>query len=193
MALAIGARHHFDLDGVRAVIRATARTSFLFFGLAFSAAALRAVWPNAWTRWQRRNRRYLGVAFAASHGVHAVAILSLALVSPLAFREATTAPMLIFGGLGYLFIVLMVATSFDRTAHAIGARAWRVLHRVGANYLWLVFLNGFLSRAEGGVFYWMAVAVLIAIMLLRIAAWYFLDSAQQLPSEHEPGARRYPA
>src|SRR5262245_19486014 len=99
MALAVAARHQFDLEGVRAVIRATARTSFLLFGLAFSAAALHAFWPNAWTRWQRRNRRYLGVAFAASHGVHAVAILSLALVSPLAFREATTAPMLIFGGL----------------------------------------------------------------------------------------------
>ena len=59
------------------VIRFTARTSLLLFCLAFSAAALARLWPNAWTRWQRRNRRYLGVTFAASHGIHAVAIACL--------------------------------------------------------------------------------------------------------------------
>ena len=61
----------FEVEGVRMVIRFTARTSLLFFCLAFSAAALARLWPNAWTRWQRRNRRYLGVTFAASHGLHA--------------------------------------------------------------------------------------------------------------------------
>jgi ABC-type multidrug transport system fused ATPase/permease subunit len=57
---------HFEVDGVRMVIRFTARTSLLFFCLAFGAAALARIWPNAWTQWQRRNRRYLGVTFAAS-------------------------------------------------------------------------------------------------------------------------------
>jgi DMSO/TMAO reductase YedYZ heme-binding membrane subunit len=172
MAFAVAAAHQFDVEGVRAVIRATARTSLLLFGLAFSAAALQAFWPNAWTGWQRRNRRYLGVAFAASHLVHAVAILSLSLVSPPLFRAAVTPPMLIFGGIGYAFIALMVATSFDRTARLIGPRAWRVLHWTGANYLWLAFLNGFLSRAGAEPLYWLPVALLVAIMSLRIARWY---------------------
>src|SRR4030095_10464195 len=66
----------FEVEGVRMVIRFTARTSLFFFCLAFSAAALARLWPNAWTRWQRRNRRYLGVTFAASHGFHARAIAS---------------------------------------------------------------------------------------------------------------------
>jgi hypothetical protein len=172
MALAIAAWHGFDVEGVRAVIRATARTSLLLFCLAFSAAALLSFLPNGWTRWQSRNRRYLGVAFAASHGVHAVAILSLSLVSPLLFREAVTPPMLIFGGIGYGFIVLMVATSFDRTAQLIGRRAWRLLHLTGASYLWLVFLNGFASRAAAHPLYWAPVALLVAVMLLRIGGWY---------------------
>src|SRR5512145_1141463 len=45
---------------VRGVIRVTARTSVTLFLMAFTAAALWQFWPNAWTRWQRQNRRYLG-------------------------------------------------------------------------------------------------------------------------------------
>jgi methionine sulfoxide reductase heme-binding subunit len=41
----------FDANGVRMVVRFTARTSLLFFCLAFSAAALAQLRPNAWTRW----------------------------------------------------------------------------------------------------------------------------------------------
>ena len=174
MALAIGAYHGFEVEGVRAVIRATARTSLALFCLAFSASAALAFWPNAWTRWQRRNRRYLGVAFAASHGVHAVAIASLALVSPPLFREAVAPAMLIFGGIGYGFILLMVATSFDRTARLIGGRAWRLLHLTGASYLWLAFVNSFASRAAAHPLYWAPVALLVAVMLLRVGNWYVL-------------------
>ena len=172
MAFAIAAAHGFDVEGVAAVIRATARTSLLLFCLAFSAAALLSFAPNPWTRWQYRNRRYLGVAFAASHGVHAVAIASLALVSASQFRDAVTPPMLIFGGLGYAFIVLMVATSFDRTARLIGQRAWRVLHWTGANYIWLIFLNGFASRVGMRPLYWVPITLLVAVMLLRVGRWY---------------------
>src|SRR5450631_4367404 len=71
----IAGMRQFEADGVRMVIRFTARTSLLLFCLAFSAAALARLYPNAWTRWQRRNRRYLGVTFAASHAIHAVAIV----------------------------------------------------------------------------------------------------------------------
>src|ERR1700741_1341877 len=66
LCIAIGGYRQFDVEGVRMVVRFTARTSLLFFCLAFSAAALARLWPNAWTKWQRRNRRYLRVPFAAS-------------------------------------------------------------------------------------------------------------------------------
>jgi len=65
MAFAIAAAHGFDVEGISAVIRATARTSLLFFCLAFSAATLVSFLPNGWTRWQHRNRRYLGGGFVA--------------------------------------------------------------------------------------------------------------------------------
>src|SRR5215468_4389963 len=91
----------FEVEGVRMVIRFTARTSLLFFCLAFSAAALARLWPNGWTRWLRRNRRYLGVSFAASHSIHAVAIVCFANMDPARFAAATSAASYIFGGIGY--------------------------------------------------------------------------------------------
>jgi hypothetical protein len=72
------------------VVRFTARTSLLFFCLAFSAAALAKLWPTIWTRWQRHNRRYLGVTFAASHGLHALAIAAFAVMDPAGCAAATS-------------------------------------------------------------------------------------------------------
>src|SRR5258708_18473991 len=101
----ISGMRQFDVDGVRMVIRFTARTSLLLFCLAFGAAALARLWPNAWTRWQRRNRRYLGVTFAASHGLHAIAIACFAMMDPTGYAAATSAASYIFGGIGYAFII----------------------------------------------------------------------------------------
>src|SRR3569623_1476748 len=97
----------FEVDGIRMVIRFTARTSLLFFCLAFSAAALARLWPNAYTRWQRRNRRYLGLSFAASHAIHAVAIIAFANMAPASFAEATSPASYIFGGIGYAVIIAL--------------------------------------------------------------------------------------
>lgn len=170
IALFAAAGDNLETEGVRAAIRATARTSFVLFCLAYGAAALARFRPNRATAWVRRNRRYLGVSFAASHGVHALAILSLALVAPAEFRQEVRLSMLIPGGIGYLFIIAMTATSFDRTAAAIGPRAWHLLHGVGGFYIWVGFLNGFGSRVSAHPSYWGFVAILLAVMALRMAA-----------------------
>src|SRR5256885_15146064 len=120
LSIWIAGMRQFEVDGVRMVIRFTARTSLLFFCLAFGAAALARLWPNAGTRWLRRNRRYLGVTFAASHAIHAIAIGCFAIMDPPAYAAATSAASYIFGGIGYVFIIAMAATSFDRSARAIG-------------------------------------------------------------------------
>src|SRR5215475_10466362 len=140
LCIAIAGYRQFEVEGVRMVVRFTARTSLLFFCLAFSAAALARLWPNAWTRWLRRNRRYLGVTFAASHGLHAVAIVAFASMDPAGYAAATSASSYIFGGIGYAFIIAMTATSFDHTAAALGPRAWRALHLVGGYYLLFQFM-----------------------------------------------------
>jgi DMSO/TMAO reductase YedYZ heme-binding membrane subunit len=166
----IAGMRHFEVEGVRMAIRFTARTSLLFFCLAFSAAALARLWPNAFTRWQRRNRRQLGVTFAASHALHAAAIFAFAKMDPAGFAAATSLASYIFGGIGYAFILVMTATSFDATAAAPGPRAWRALHLVGGYYLLLQFTISFGKRIPDMPLYSLFLIPLVAVFALRMIA-----------------------
>jgi DMSO/TMAO reductase YedYZ heme-binding membrane subunit len=181
LSLWIAEMRQFETEGVRMVIRFTARTSLLFFCLAFSAGALARLWPNAWTRWQRRNRRFLGVTFAASHGIHAVAIACFAAMDPAGFTAATSAASYLFGGIGYAFIIAMTATSFDRTAAAIGPRAWRVLHLSGGYYLWFQFMVSFGKRIPDMPLYALFLLPLLLVMALRLIG---MASARPAPTVH---------
>jgi len=155
---------------VRMVIRFTARTSLLLFCLAFSAAALARLRPNGWTRWQRRNRRVIGLAFAASHGIHAVAIVAFALMDRAGFAAATSVASYVFGSIGYGFIAAMTMTSFDRTAAVLGPRAWRALHLIGGYYLLLQFTVSFGMRIPAMPLYSLFLIPLLAVLALRLVA-----------------------
>jgi DMSO/TMAO reductase YedYZ heme-binding membrane subunit len=170
LSVGIAGLRQFEVDGVRMVIRFTARTSLLLFCLAFGAGALARLWPNAWTRWLRRNRRPLGVSFAASHAIHAVAIVAFAAMSPPQFRDATSMATFIFGSVGYAFIIAMTATSFDRTADAVGPRAWRILHLTGGYYLLLQFMVSFGKRIPDMPLYALFLIPLLAVFALRMIA-----------------------
>ena len=164
----IAGMRQFEVDGVRMVIRFTARSSLLLFCLAFSAAALARLWPTAWTRWQRRNRRILGLTFAASHGIHAVAIAVFAVMDPAGYAAATSIASYIFGGIGYAFILAMAVTSFDRTAKALGAGAWRRLHLIGGYYLLFQFMVSFGKRSPDMPLYALFLIPLVAVFALRM-------------------------
>jgi len=179
----IAGMRQFEVEGVRMVIRFTARTSLLFFCLAFSAAALVSLWPNAFTRWQRRNRRQLGVTFAASHALHAAAIIAFARMDPVGFAGATNLASYVFGGIGYALIILMTATSFDRTAAALGPRAWRTLHLVGGYYLLLQFTVSFGQRIPQSPLHALALIPLFAVFALRMIAM----ASRQTPRAIEAG------
>jgi sulfoxide reductase heme-binding subunit YedZ len=170
LCLWIAGMRQFGVDGSRMVIRFTARTSLLFFCLAFGSAALARLWPNAWTRWLHRNRRTLGVTFAASHGLHAVAIAAFAAMDPEGFAAATNLPSYVFGSIGYAFIIAMTATSLDRTAAAIGPRAWRILHLSGGYYLWFQFMVSFGKRIPDMPLYGLFLIPLLVVMALRLIA-----------------------
>ncbi|EJN15108.1 hypothetical protein PMI42_01329 [Bradyrhizobium sp. YR681] len=170
LSLWIASMRQFEAEGVRMVIRFTARSSLTLFCLAFSAAALARLWPNAWTRWQCRNRRYLGLSFTASHAIHAMAIIAFANMDPSSFAEATSAASYIFGGIGYAFIIAMSATSFDRTAALIGPPAWRALHLTAGYYLWFQFMVSFGKRVPAMPLYAAFLVPLLAVMALRLIA-----------------------
>lgn len=155
-------------DGIRMAIRLTARTSLALFLLAFTASALFRACPNPWTRWQLRNRRQLGLGFAVSHLLHAIAIIALAVTDPTLFAELGGSSMLVAGGSAYLVIAAMVATSFDRAAALIGRVALGRLHLFGAWYIWLSFMITFGKRAQLDMAYWPFIGVLLGACALRL-------------------------
>lgn len=171
-ALAIVAARGGSVEGVRLVVRITARTSLLLFALALTASAMSRLWPGTLTLWQRANRRQLGVSFAVSHLVHAAALIALASLDRQLFMSLTNPVSLATGGLAYVFIIAMAATSFDRTAAMIGPRAWRLLHSAGAWYVWISFAVAYGKRVPLSSFYWPLFAVVVALLLVRLTARY---------------------
>jgi len=156
-----------DAEGFRQLIRVTARSSFVLFLLAFTASAAARRWPNSLTRWQLTNRRQIGLGFAVSHAIHAAAIAGFARLDPSGFHAATSPGNFISGGLAYVFIVLMAATSVDGAVRWLGARRWRVLHLSGLYFLWISFLITFGKRIPISAGYVLPVAVLLAALALR--------------------------
>jgi methionine sulfoxide reductase heme-binding subunit len=151
-------------DSFRLLIRFTARSSCILFLLAFIASVGQKLKPSQVSQWLLQNRRYLGLSMAISHGFHAVAITGVAvLTSENMVRDNFSA------NLGYVFILLMVITSFQRPAAILGRRSWKILHTVGMYYLWLSFTVAFAQRlGESWLFYTPWVIVLICALILRL-------------------------
>jgi hypothetical protein len=157
--------------GWRAVIRLTARTSLILFTAAFIASSLRALWHTPMTRWLLANRRYVGVSFAASHALHLVGIVALSRMAA-DFRLGGVAA--VGGGLAYVFLAAMTATSSDRAVAWLGARRWRLLHKSGMYYCWFIFFITYAPRVLLGwasaALYAPFIAILLGALALRAAA-----------------------
>ncbi|WP_428662054.1 hypothetical protein [Reyranella sp.] len=159
-----------DLEGLRLVVRSTARTSLILFAMAFAASAVAELAPNGVTLWQRRNRRYLGVSFAVSHAIHLAALIALAQLDAELFWTLTNPATFVLAGAAYLLLAAMTATSFDRTAAWLGPRKWRLLHLVGGWYIWISFAVAVGKRLPQGPVYWAMMALLLAVAIVRLVA-----------------------
>ncbi len=160
----------WDTEGFRMVIRATARTSLVLFLAAFAASAVVKLWPGPFTRWLRRNRRQLGLGFAMSHFIHALAIIALWKTDPGTFWVLTNPKSIATGGTAYVFIALLAASSFDRMVKALGPKLWGRLHWWGvwAVAVSFIFTNG--KRIPVSPWYALPVVLVIAVIVLRVVA-----------------------
>lgn len=156
-------------DGIRVVVRSSARSSLLLFVLAFTASSLRALWRSEASRWLLANRRYLGVSYAASHALHAGALAALYHASS-EFAGSLDAVTLIGGGLAYVFTAAMAASSSDAAVRRLGRGRWRRLHLVGGWYIWIIFAQSYLPRAAAEPAYWPAALGVLAVPALRFSA-----------------------
>lgn len=164
----VAIRYGWGEDGLRGVIRVTARSSFVLFLAAFSASSLALFLPSKATRWLLANRRYVGVGFALSHLVHGAAIITLAVQTG---GGSLTARVIGLSGAGVLygFILFMLVTSFDRPAAWVGPRVWNRVHTLGSYLIFLTFLATYGRLLADSRAFLVQVGLLLAVLGLRIA------------------------
>lgn len=157
----------WSFDGAISAASWTARWSFIWFLLAWSASSLAMLWPGGWRRQLLRRRRAAGVSFAAAHVVHAGFFTTAILV----FGVERPVPILVSGGLVYAVILAMAATSNDAALRRLGARRWKRLHTIGGWIVLAVFANSYIGRlidmSATGV---IGTLLIVAALGLRFAA-----------------------
>ena len=159
--------------------RHTARISFAYFLLSFSASSLHYFFSNTLTKFIRHQRRYIGLSFALAHTIHLVALTSFFIVR----EENPGIVTLIGGGLGYVLVYAMALTSNDNVVKKLGLKRWKKIHWFGANYIAVIFaftyagklLNGQLNGSDyDHLTFSLIVGTIFMVFILRIG--YFLKS-----------------
>ena len=150
--------------------RYTARFSFCLFVLAFVSSSLPRLSSSALWRTLRRSRRDLGIAFGIVHLIHLAALTKFFVT----IDNWPGVDTLIIGGLGYLVLIAMLATSNDAAVRRLGTR-WTLLHKYGSYYLAFVFgLTYAMSIYSGDKTFAGTVGLLVtlAAIAVRTAANY---------------------
>ena len=163
----------FDKNGtdeatIVLTLRLTAFSSLLIYLLLFVARPMRQLVDSQLTRALKENRRYFGIALAGSHTVHLMLIVNYVLGPGVPFQT------LFIGGVAYSFLYLMLITSFDAPAAAIGPVAWRRLHKAGLYWIGGTFTftlgNNFIANPDSLV-HQIVIAIILAAISVRVIAF----------------------
>lgn len=143
---------------------------------AFAASSLVTLFPGSLSKWLLRNRRMIGLCFAAGMAWQLLFILWLVF----GFFDYYMAEAYSYYDLseqipGYLILFAMTFTSFRFGRSLITPGQWQFLHRWGIYFIWAVVWSTYWFELYyyddiqpiDHVYYWMGMAAWIA----RIAAW----------------------
>ena len=117
-------------------LRVSARLAFLIYLLVFVTRPLQQILPTALSKALFRNRRYIGISFAAVMTMHLALIGWLLLF---VVDEGRSLASMTPGIITYTLVFLMLLTSFDAPARALGAKNWRRLHKAGLYWIGAIF------------------------------------------------------
>ena len=158
-------------DGLRSVIRNTARTSFVLFIAGFVGPALATLWPARTTRRLAAEQPHLFAGLAASHLVHAAAIITLAWQTGGASLEDRGLAVIVAGGLVYLCILAAALPASARAARWLASHPRARAARTAGLYLvWLTFADSYGGRAARSPFYLPFALVAVSALALRLLA-----------------------
>lgn len=153
-------------ENIRAPMRYTAQLAFMLYLVVLVARPLQQLARANWTAALLRNRRLVGVAFAATMTTH---------LGLIAYRFGSQAELEfspnLFGAGAYLVFYAMLITSFDAPRKALGPRAWKILHRLGLIWAAVIFgLPRALEDLSDPDYLKFGIPFALAI-LIRLIAW----------------------
>ena len=161
----------FQEESTRQAIRLSARFSVILFCIAFVASAFHQWGKNSFSWWVFMNRKFFGITFAFNHLLHLLFIFILNKKFHPVFELADSFSLLA-GGLAYLFIVLMLLTSFSFFEKMLTRKNWKRLHTLGGYWIWTIFMSSNLKRVWREEWEYIPVVIVLVIVLLgRIWKW----------------------
>ena len=164
-----------------AMIRLSVQLASPWIYLAFVATALVQLFPSSFSAWLLRNRRYVGLSFAAGFGWQAVFILVLLVLHGDYYATVLhdTAEF-ISRMLSYLLLLALTVTSFFPVRRVMDPRHWRLLHLIGIWYFWAAIWASYAETVMMGDARVIAIVFVVAgliVLTLRCAAYLKKRSA----------------
>ena len=165
-----------DAVAVSHMISFSVRWAVPFIYLVVATSALQVLFPGPLPMWLLRNRKYIGLCFAVAMAWQGLFIFMMSNF----FRDYYFAEIFYLrdeleGSTGYIFLAMMVVTSFKFGRKPLNAKQWKLLHKSGLYFLWaypfsVYWWNLFYyenPQPIDYVFYWGG----FLAFALRIAAW----------------------
>lgn len=122
---------------VSSMIQLSVRCAVPWLYLAFAASSLQVVFPGSISIWLLRNRKMMGLCFAAAMGWQLAFILWLVGIhTDYYVSDVYVFSDVVEGLVGYAFLIAMVLTSFKWGRSRLTRKQWKVMHTTGIYWLW---------------------------------------------------------
>ena len=162
--------------GVSKMIQFSVRIAVPFIFLVVAISSIQVLFPGPLPMWLLRNRKYIGMCFAVAMAWQGFFIFIMSNFHRAYYYEKVY--LLrdeLEGTIGYIFLLVMVVTSFNFGRKHFNATQWKLIHKSSLYFLWAYAFSVYwwnLSYYENPepidyVYYWGG----FTAFALRIAAW----------------------
>ena len=125
-------------EGVSAMIQLSVRCAIPLLYVAFAAGSIQILHPGPTGLWLMRNRKYVGLCFAAAMAWQLLFIVWLTSVhNEYYVREVYVLRDVFEGVISYAFLIAMTLTSFRFGRKRLSPKQWKRLHKIGIYSLWI--------------------------------------------------------
>jgi len=125
-------------EGVSSMVQLSVRCAIPWLYLAFAASSIHVLFSGQFSLWLLRNRKIIGLCFAAAMAWQLLFIVWLTSVhTDYYVREVYVLRDVFEGVIGYSFLIAMTLTSFKFGRKRLSPKQWKQLHKIGIYSLWI--------------------------------------------------------